>query len=282
MQCDDFSYNGECASEHGFMAIIPNDDNANTFALSRELIKTELSQERNETYLYGTKYVEPLSLHFLLIKNIDKNITQKSMEITRSELGSVQAWLTSPKVNKKLTTTIDNETKEYYGIFTEVTPYDYDGLYGINLTFTCNSPYGYIVHETTVESPNTNIVINNETDELYEYTYPTIKITPRETGTFSVKNITDNDQVMNITVKSSGENYPALYIDCKNCIILSDGKTESLDVLGFENIIDWNNVENGAYKIYWLRLLPGENTLSFSGNGTFEITFRAPSKTGVY
>ena len=276
----DFKYNGKYLSDFGFKVAKTID---NTFGLNREIVVGNINTIRNKPNHYGVKYTNTLPLKYLIMKDPCINNSQGKLTIKENELREIQRWLTSPKTPKCFTLNKDdNNVREYYGVFTEVEPYEYGDLYGITVTFTCNAPYGFDRNITTTScETNIDITVNNPTDELCEYIYPIIKITPNQCTTFSIKNKSDNNNIMTFNFD---EVYNEIEIDCNNQRIIADGMLLNLDEVGWSvyEITDYNNVNSGIFNLYWLRFVPNVNELTISGNGDFVIEYKTPVKVGGY
>ena len=248
MKILDFKYNGKYLSDFGFKVAKTID---NTFGLNREIVVGNINTIRNKPNHYGVKYTNTLPLKYLIMKDPCTNNSQGKLTIKENELREIQRWLTSPKTPKCFTLNKDdNNVREYYGVFTEVEPYEYGDLYGITITFTCNAPYGFDRNITTTScETNIDITVNNPTDELCEYIYPVIKITPNQCNTFSIKNKSDNNNIMTFNFD---EVYNEIEIDCNNQRIIADGVLLNLDEVGWSvyEITDYNNVNSGIFNLY--------------------------------
>ena len=276
----DFKYNGKYLSDFGFKVAKTID---NTFGLNREIVVGNINTIRNKPNHYGVKYTNTLPLKYLIMKDPCTNNSQGKLTIKENELREIQRWLTSPKTPKCFTLNKDdNNVREYYGVFTEVEPYEYGDLYGITVTFTCNAPYGFDKNIVTTSCETTiDLAIDNPTDELCEYIYPIIKITPNQCTTFSIQNKSDNNNIMTFNFDSI---YNEIEIDCDNQRIIADGILLNLDEVGWSvyEITDYNNVNSGIFNLYWLRFVPNVNELTISGNGDFIIEYKTPVKVGGY
>ena len=127
----DFKYNGKYLSDFGFKVAKTID---NTFGLNREIVVGNINTIRNKPNHYGVKYTNTLPLKYLIMKDPCTNNSQGKLTIKENELREIQRWLTSPKTPKCFTLNRDdNNVREYYGVFTEVEPYEYGDLYGITI-----------------------------------------------------------------------------------------------------------------------------------------------------
>lgn len=273
----DFMYENKRLKDFGFMMVKPENEDA--LGVAREIVKGNTNSYRSDANHYNVKYSEALTLPFMIVKDCCKN---EDLSITRHEVRSIQAWLTSTKTPSILMVeTFDHEVIEYYGLFTEITPFEAAGLCGMYLTFTCDSPYAYGARRMKVSCSDTesrNFLCDS--DELNEYVYPVITINPNSVGIYSIKNTTTSE-VINL---SFSKEYTTVTIDCKNKKITADGTILNLSDVGFtiDNIIDVNNMNSGISKILWIKLAPGNNKLEFSGNGIFTVKCKIPMKVGGY
>lgn len=133
--------------------------------------------------------------------------------------------------------------------------------------FTCNSAYGkkYFKETFNITSSQT-LLINNPSDELEEYVYPTITLLQSSdtVQNISLSNVSDNNKIMNIQIKKNMKTV----IDCQHCII-----QDQVGLITYEDL-GWDDVGN----IYWLRLLPGDNQIQVNGNASITIEFEYPCK----
>lgn len=273
----DFMYENKRLKDFGFMMAKP--ENETPLGVAREIIKGETNAYRSSANHYNVKYSDPLTLPFFIVKDVCKN---KDLSIDRYEVRSIQSWLTSAKTPKVLKVeTFDHETIEYRGLFTDVTPFEAAGLCGIYLTFTCDSPYAYETRRIKVSCSGTEMRnFMCDTDELNEFVYPVISIKPSSTGEFSIKNLTTSEAVS----LSLSKQYSQIVINCKTKTILADNEFVTLSDLGYtiEDISDINNVDSGISKVIWMKFIPGNNKLEFSGGGVFSVECKISMKVGGF
>lgn len=273
----DFTYENKRLRDLGFIMAKPETED--NFGLSREIIKGSTTSYRSISNYYGVKYSDVLIIPFFIIKDTCKNT---NLRFNRLELRTLQAWLTSSKIPKSLQIeTFEHEFIEYFGVFSDVTPFESSNLCGLYFTFSCDSPYAYATRKIRVNC--TNQEIRNffcDSDELNEAVYPVISIKPNTIGTFSVENMTES-KVMSFTLNKK---YEEIIIDSRYKRIVADGKIVNLCDIGWnvEELRDYNNVNTGISKQYWLRLLSGNNKLKFTGSGTFLIECKVPMKIGGF
>lgn len=203
-------------------------------------------------------------------------IPNDSDYLTSNNIRIINAWLTSPQYPRLLKFIGDDyfsEEIEFFATITEVSTEHASLLYELTYTVTCDSQWGYtplILCKTTSSSTLTReYSIQNNSDCWEDYVYPTIKVSPKSHGIITIKNKTDNNRTMKINALKSDD----FYIDCRNLKIYDITKSiVSFEDLGIEDIDD----------IYWPRLAYGENIFEFTGDATFEISYREPRKVGAF
>jgi len=275
----DFLFGNKHLLDFGFVMAQPNEDDES--GLNREILKGTTNAYRNQAVHYGTKYTDVITLPLFIVKfNCDYDDTQISL----FELRKLQAWLTSSKLPQSLyVITKEGTMIEYRGIFTDISPYSYNGLNGVNLKFTCDSPFAYDTKTVKIQSEDAKKGITKrmfcDTDEAEDFIYPYIQYIPNAAGKISFKNQNDNNNVMSLTIPKK---YNDVIIDCKLKRIIADGKPLSLSDVNWntELITDYNNVNTGLYKMYWLRLIPERNYVDITGDGDFIITYKNLLKLG--
>lgn len=227
-----------------------------------------------------TPYIENGILKFPMgyIADIKNGIIipNNSDYLTSNNIRMINAWLTSPQY-PKLLRFLDNdyfsEEIEFFATITEVSTEHASLPYELTYTVTCDSPWGYtplIVCKATSSSTLTKkCSISNNSDCLEDYVYPVIKVSPKSHGTITIKNTSDNNGTMKINASKNDD----FYIDCQKLKIYDiTNSIVSFEDLGIEDIDD----------IYWPRLAYGENIFEFTGDATFEISYREPRKVGAF
>ena len=274
-----FQYNGRSSSEFnlsiaGFQVIdIP-------LNLKRSTMTSGMNRYRHRVNVYGINYDNVLGFTLQLIKDPCATYTdQTDMIFTRSEVREIAAWLTSslsPRLfhMSDYASNVQNENEEYdyFGVFTNVEAAD-NGVYCLECTFECTTPYALSAEQTVVIS-NGSGVINNPSDEYEDYVYPKVIITPTGTAltpySITLTNISDDNRSITLNNMKPGD---TVTMDCEKMTITN----QSGSLFSFSDI----DIEGMDY-IYWFRLLHGNNNISVTGNATVTFVFRYPVKVGAY
>ena len=269
MNADTFFFNDKWLTD--FNMLLYDADDEQTFA-TKDIISMELSSVDSKVNVFGTKYSDTLELHGLICKDPDFYLTQEEREFTDFDIRNIKSWLMSPKLPMELIPYgIDMFAPDvsYFGIFTEIQPFLVsERCYGLYYTFKCDSPHGYSgLYTKEYDLSNISTLdgkFYNSSDELCDYLYPQIKVyVSSPTGTLTIKNNTDNGNEMKVNLI----NCEYFVIDTYNMMVYDENKRALLlSDLGWNTseIFDFNHVGTGSYALYWLRLLPGENNLTFS------------------
>lgn len=310
-----FEFNGHTSDEYG---LIVTRIEENDTLVNRSLQLGEKNKYRPKENQFGTLYSDNYSFKMGVMRNpcrnknvvpelkngilkydstytpyLDNGILKFSMNytadikngiiipndsdyLTSNNIRIINAWLTSPQYPRLLKFIGDDyfsEEIEFFATITEVSTEHASLPYELTYTVTCDSQWGYtplILCKTTSSSTLTReYSIQNNSDCWEDYVYPTIKVSPKSHGIITIKNKTDNDGTMKINALKSDD----FYIDCRNLKIYDITKSiVSFEDLGIEDIDD----------IYWPRLAYGENIFEFTGDATFEISYREPRKVGAF
>ena len=193
--CKDFSFDNRKLSTQKLISVNFDDDTTLPSSITREMDFSEMNKYRLKQNDYGIKYSDVLTFDLHLMKDINIYPDQTDLEFSNSEYEQIVSWLTSPKNNKWMTITKENgETCKVNGYFSAVTPMDKWGIcYGIYCTFTCDSPFSYVEKKLSKTITNvTNFLVNNESSEMYDYVYPSFKITPTKNEEIFIHNMSDS------------------------------------------------------------------------------------------
>lgn len=275
-----FHYNGKSSSEFnlmiaGFQVIdIP-------LNLKRSTMISSMNRYRHRVNMYGINYDSVLGFTLQLIKNPCSHqiIDSNELKFTRAEIREISAWLTSP-ISPRLFHMTDFESKngqnedeyDYYGVFTNVEASD-NGIYCLECTFECTTPYALSGEQTITIEQGEGIVVN-QSDEYEDYVYPTIIIEPTSTllAPYDITLTNDTDDGKSITLKNMKRG-DTVTMDCEKMTI----KNKSGSLISFDDL----DIDALDY-IYWFRLLHGNNRILISGDATVTFVFRYPVKVGAY
>ena len=183
-------------------------------------------------------------------------------------------------------------------MFTSIQPYlNQDECYGLNLEFTCDSPYGWSDKEVLSYNINSSAATitakyDNISAEREEYIRPIITINSSDEfgadETIHIGNLSDGDRYMEVTLP---EGLSGIVINCEKKVITdSEGNLLSLSDLGIINNIingEYDFVSADQFSIYWFSLIPGENDIVITPSvsntiSTLEISLRYIIKSGGF
>ena len=239
--------------------------------VERESVEGDPTISRPIVNEYGTN-AEHLTFTYALMK-------RNGEDYSPAEQRLVEKWLTSPKFSSDLTLfDCDGvEFMHYYGKFTTTEWLVHENFLAVIFTFTVNGSYGYEHHTQNInfggdlENPDADwsFTLTCESDELEEWVYPNMTISKVDVDhdvSFTLTNETDPGTTNTMSINTARKD--TFYIDCQNCIISEDSGLVNFRDLG------WNDVGN----IYWLRLKPGENTITVNGVINLQIDYDSPVK----
>lgn len=273
-----FEYNGKSSKDFGIMVGVFNSTSDDIpMGLTRSVNRGEMTKYRYRANHYGATYDDVLEFELGIIKDPCK-FNGNDMKFSRSEIRAINAWLTSPQF-PKLFHMIDYDSDilrddyvDYFCTITDVTATGAGDIFTLTYTLTCDSPFGYSEAKTHFiqksDSVDALFTVLNESDDLENYVYPTLKVIPTADGEVRVENLTDGgvltiQAIANLTI----------YIDSSKLMMYDETKK----LITFEDLgID--DIDN----IYWFRLCHGTNEIRITGDASVEITYRECRKVGAY
>lgn len=280
-----FTYNGRSMESLGTKLRIVSFNNADEIdtGLERELIKGEVTKYRYRANHLGAKYSDVISFTINVMK--DPCIyPQNELAFSTNEIRNVTSWLTSP-ATPRLFHMYDNsnamahdELLDYYGVFTNIDYHVINGkVYGLILTMTCDSPFAY-TQEIVKELPaNSTTTIKNNSDELESYIYPYIEIYPTANTDFTFQNVTDKKSITFTGLLKNN----TVYMDCQSLILKQlAGNVSGVSGASQIGFTDLGVTDVG--KIYWPRLVSGNNSIKITGSATVTLKYRELRKVGAY
>ena len=136
-----------------------------------------------------------------------------------------------------------------------------NNIVGLILEMECDSPFGWS-SETIIDlnfKAHKSIRVFSNTDDLYNYIYPTVSIKCSSDGDFAMNNITDN----RLSVIKNVRNGEVITINSKAEVITSSMEHDLL-------LNDFN--------LKWIRLKPDANELITNMDAKITLQYRVPRK----
>lgn len=270
-----FLYDGKLSSEYGVIVGGSGSSDSYEMGLDRSIVTGDLNRFRTQVNHIGTKYSNVLTFSFSIVKD-PCQFHNDDMYFTRQEIRNLNAWLTSQEFPKVLYFPDDEEDIYYFAIINSVdSNVANTKVYMLTYEVTCNAPWGFsaLKEESSIVDNNIlerNIIINNTSDDVYNYIYPIIEIEPHSSGTITIMNNSDessNGNSISINVLEGD----TITIDCRLCSFTSLSGAISLVDLGFTDVGN----------IYIPKLIYGTNNIFLSGDADFTFKWREPRKVGI-
>lgn len=198
-QFSNFTFRGKKFSDLSTAYVSVNFDTSDdkTLGLERDMEKGEATRYRLEpNYFYDT-WSTPLEFDLNIIKDPCKFTSQSEMELSKSEIREITAWLTSshyPEWIKFVNEDGQTEEWRYKGWFSNIETFvAYGVIYGLKLHFKCTTSFAYTdpIQNSYVNTSYKNILLSNNSDCLDSYVYPVIKIQPKINGEIFILNQSD-------------------------------------------------------------------------------------------
>lgn len=256
---ESFVFNGESSADHDLL-MVSFDDNDDTKVYSKELIKDDPTMYRPSIVYRGCRYSSPIQFKIDVCKPMGEHFTI-------DEYKALMRWFSADEPKKIYFTNPANPiyaNVHFYGQFTDIGRFDHNGeVAGLKMVFETTTPYGFSSDEPitiTSETLATQIV-QNTSDENKEY-YPVVKIKSLD------------NQIISITNTSDGNRTTTLRMVTDQTIVLDFYSGICEDTTGVFTLDDFNLV--------WVRLIPGENSLSVIGNCIVTIDCEFPRLVGGY
>lgn len=226
--------------------------------IAQSTLKGNITPYRDVPHFYGLNYTDVLKFDISIMKKTEKPLSLQ-------ERGELIAWFNGPANYCKLTVTDTKYTDYHKDIeyFVICTGYDefshHTQIYGYTFHFEANAPYGFSPEYSYTLIDN-SVVINNPS--LTGYYYPIIELTCNTRETIQVKILEVPSNILTLNVVPGQK----LTID-----------NEAGDIKDNVDLFDYGTDSN----LSWIYLLPGENTLSVTGDVTGYVKCRYPRKAGI-
>lgn len=167
-------------------------------ALERDMEAGGTNRYRTKANYFYDTWSDNLRFDLFIVKNACIYKNEDELKISKEEIREIARWLTSPHlpnwIKFEYSPDDSNDVTNYHGWFKNIEPWVVGGdVYGLILSFECTSQFGYtddIVQEMSVSSYK-NMLITNDSDELYNYCYPSVKIESKENGQIYICNLSD-------------------------------------------------------------------------------------------
>ena len=280
---ENFKYNGHWLSD--FSMKMYDADNAPQW-VTRTVDKSTLNPAREIPYHFTTHYDDVLRLDFLVIRDPSLYESSYDLRLTDRDIHRLRSWLEYPQQPIELVTTEDEEQMDvcYFGLFTSVQPFIVaTQCYGLQLTFTCNAPYGfspltakrYELAAASGENASTLVgdFLNSSisgADMLAPtmVVYPVDKNADLQSGDCTIYNKA-TDRTMELTIPSG---YRKLTIDCGKRTVIADKVVDGmktqialpLTAVNMGGSGSFFGDETEVFTVEFLKLLPGSNLMTFT------------------
>ena len=233
--------------------------------MTRETIETFISNNPVPIYT-GEKYNDKLKPTITICKNPDLWSDEK-MYFTEKDCRQILRLLTCYRGYQWMQILDYYDDGDNIWFRSKITKVSYKKVcgrvVGIIFELECDSSYGYSIENNIRINVKSNVpfYIFNNTDDLQNYVYPLITISPSSAGNVTLINETEN---FSTEIKNVKEN-ETVTIDSKNQIIYSDIVHDLI-------LNDFN--------LNWVRLLPNKNQYKLNTDAIVTFHFRVPRKVG--
>ena len=261
-----FNFAGESSISYGLYIVEFNQAKGVTTENAGNGIKiiSDSIPRRPEQFIYGVQ--QDAIQQITITVGSD---TQKS----RAEIDKILAWLLRGEAHQLSVWQWDAEWYQYTGIFTSVQTVAVDNkLFGLQLTFTCDSPYAHTLMRKTeirINAPMRYMFVNDSGDSI-SYLRPFFRYVPLKT-TQSLSIINDNDGGrefrLNLVPASNGDE--AITVDNDLQLIESSAGN------------DFSRIRFSGFNYNWFRAVRGANNLYINGAGTLELHYKFARRIGA-
>lgn len=217
MIATDFSFSGYKLSDFKF--ILCNFGNKSDDISNGSKLEFKTVSVKHGSYFLNASalYSEALTINFSICKNPCLLSSGRLEPIDIDESTSIMRWLNCKTMKFLKIDDIEYENVNFEGSFTDIERVEYNGrLYGFNLTFTTNRPFGVgdkITRHFSLEE-NHSALLYDTSDEI-GYIYPSVFMDIKQSGNLSLKFAgaeTTNTVIKNV---ESGDKifmkYPCIY-----------------------------------------------------------------------
>ena len=234
-----------------YIGSVSFDETDINLSMEREMEHGERNKFRVEPNYYGDKWSNNLTFELHIMKDMCKHT---NTNITKSDIGEITRWLTSPHLPQWIEFEYvpgdNSEVINYYGWFKNIETWCVgENVKGLKLHFECTTPFGYtepLIDQHMVTS-FTECTITNDSDELYDYCYPTIHIYPNGNSQMYICNLSDATILEEGVLEPSDNDFNNL-LNVVETYALYNGYTIRYTGTGAHNIVSL--CDNTAVQFY--------------------------------
>lgn len=273
-----FVFNGVSSELYNIIVCWTNPDSEDV-VVEREIVKGDTNLVRHMANQYGAQYSNVLELDFCLFHGCGGDDV-----FTEDESRTINNWLCTDTYRPLKFNDNNTENIYYKAICKSISDITFNGRNAKHVVFECDSTFAYTesrrkrydvkgqTHFTFFNNSDAGIYYPTfiiQTDESYDAEIEIKNETENRTMSFDFAGVEAVDGIKKLTVNS--------YM---NAIYNTRGFPIPFYKLGFKIIPDDNKALQ-SMDIYWLRLLPGLNSITVKGTCIFEFNYSFPRKVGV-
>lgn len=214
------------------------------------------------SYCYGGSYED--SLEFTLVFGVDETRRALDQEYDRWEMQRIASWLTGHRQYKWLQIIQDDLSRvRYHCMISDLSCIEISGYHwGYQCKVICDSPYGFLLPETYHYdvSGSLDLTFKNRSS-INDFYRPQMSI-QMQSGDLSIINHADHDR--EFSLKGVPSSSGTIFVD------------HDLQIISCEASINLYPYWNKRF----LRLVPGENSITISGNGSVDFLCSFPVNVG--
>lgn len=219
----DFYFNGAKLSDYGCIVSNINSSFSDSSPIGNIELETIKSHSTQKNKIINSEYDDVISASFDICKNPGIYKTPQEMIFTDAEISLFARWLNQKKYCKFQPIYESGLYSDifFYGTFNSISSVIIsDNTVGLTLSFTSNSPFGYINEKefvTELTSDSKTFTLYDDSDEIGEIRPSLFQIKCKANGDLQIKNNRDKK----ITVINNCLNEEIITLDCENRIIQS-------------------------------------------------------------
>lgn len=235
--------------------------------MSHETIEEYIGHNPVPKFL-GTSFNSKLMPTVTIIKDPRINYNTTDKYFTEHECREILRQLTGFRGYKQMQI-LSYEIDELLFFYVRITNVKYQkvggNIAGIILEMECDSQFAWSneFHYIFNASPSSNIILFNNSDNLYDYLLPKVTIKSNSAiSNLSIVNLLDNN--WSSTLKSLSAN-EIVTMDSNNSTLISSNP---------------NRIISNDFNMHFIRLVPGKNEFKVSHDIQLAFTYRVPRKVG--